>query len=90
MIIDSETFAEIAHHVKGCSDAILESCTKLRGLADSGMAPESPCWEETFDAMIEANSELGMIRAMMMAVLDANKDESRSRRLEVSAASTHA
>lgn len=87
MVIDSDTYSEMAHHVKGCSDGILAACTKLRELADQGMAPESEAWEATFDAMIEANSELGMLRAIMMAVIDANKDESRWRRSGASAAS---
>lgn len=79
MIVDKETFTELAVHLKLTSDAILKTARHLAVISnDPSNAPgHEEHWQGTLDALMAMNTEVTFIEKLMRALLDANQDENR-------------
>jgi hypothetical protein len=73
MIIDRETFTELAVHLKMASDAILSTTNHLAAIN----GPTSPTsddaeWEGTIESMMSVNLQITVMEQLLRAVMDAN------------------
>lgn len=76
MIIDRETFTELAVHLKLASDAVLTTARSLAVI--SGAVPQGMHeaeWRATLDSLMAMNSEISVMERILRALLDANRDE---------------
>ena len=78
MIIDRETFTELAVHLKLASDAILTTAHHLAALSSAGTpATEDAEWAGTIESMMSINNQITIMERLLRAVMDANRtDES--------------
>ena len=77
MIIDRETFTELAVHLKLASDAILKTARHLAVLSNG--EPESEeHWAGTLDSLMCMNSELTVMEKILRALMEANREEDAS------------
>lgn len=76
MIIDTETFTEVAVHLKLASDSVL---TVARGLAIvSGQQREQGndvAWAAVLDGLMAVNHEIAVMERTLTAVMHANAEE---------------
>jgi hypothetical protein len=76
VIIDRETFTELAIHLKLASDAILEAGRRLTGVSGDGSRAEERCAGALGDVTTLAIELIAMER-ILRAVMQANRDEER-------------
>jgi hypothetical protein len=73
MIIDRETFTELAVHLKLASDAILKTARHLAVLSNDSESEEH--WAGTLDNLMCMNTEITVMEKILRALMDANRDE---------------
>ena len=74
MIIDRETFTELAVHLKLASDAILKTARHLAVLSNG--EPESEeHWAGTLDSLMSMNTEITVMERILRALMEANREE---------------
>jgi len=80
MIIDSETFTELAVHLKLASDAILSTTHHLAAInSPSTPAAEDAEWKGTIESMMSVNHQITIMEQLLRAIMDANRaDQSPS------------
>ena len=74
MIIDHETFTELAVHLKLASDAILATAKHLAVLSKDNTAPDEH-WAGTLDGLMNMNTEITVMERILRALMDANREE---------------
>jgi hypothetical protein len=74
MIIDRETFTELAVHLKLASDAILKTARHLAVLSNGDSANEEQ-WAGTLDSLMSMNSEITVMEKILRALMEANREE---------------
>jgi hypothetical protein len=74
MIIDRETFTELAVHLKLASDAVLTTARHLAVLSNGNSGPEEN-WAGTLDSLMAMNSEVTVMERILRALLEANREE---------------
>jgi hypothetical protein len=77
MIIDRETFTDIAKHLEAASEGLLCAATGVAGLCpeiDPG-EPMSLKWLALIESMVAVNGEITALESVLRAVLDANREE---------------
>ena len=72
MIIDIETFTELAVHLKITSDAILKTAHSLAQLGATIQQQSDPVWEDVIKNMLAINNQVTTMEQLLRAVLDAN------------------
>ena len=80
MIIDRETFTEMALRLKRASEATLTAARHLAVLSNEDVGSEEH-WIGALDSVMAVNTEVSLIESLLGAVMDANRDESSSPRL---------
>jgi hypothetical protein len=77
MIVDKETFTELAVHLKLASDAILKTAKHLAVISnETGHSPsQEEHWAGTLDALMAMNTEITVMEKLLRALLDANREE---------------
>jgi hypothetical protein len=77
MIIDRETFTELAVHLKLASDAILSTTQHLAAInAPAESTPsEDAEWEGTIESMMSVNHQITVMEQLLRAVMDANHSD---------------
>lgn len=80
MIIDKETFAEIAIYLKLASDAILASAKHMAVISNLQIPPENweREWSDLIQSMMEINRQINNMERLLHAVHNANKEELKS------------
>ena len=74
MIIDRETFTELAVHLKLASDAILTTAHHLAALSSAGnRATEDAEWAGTIESMMSINNQITIMERLLRAIMDANR-----------------
>jgi hypothetical protein len=73
MIIDRETFTELAVHLKLASDAILKTARHLAVLSNDSESEEH--WAGTLDNLMCMNTEITVMEKILRALMDANREE---------------
>jgi hypothetical protein len=73
MIIDRETFTELAVHLKLASDAILKTARHLAVLSNDSESEEH--WAGTLDNLMSMNTEITLMEKILRALMDANREE---------------
>jgi hypothetical protein len=74
MIIDRETFTELAVHLKLASDAILKTAHHLAAISSTGGTPsEDAEWAGTIESMMSVNNQITIMERLLRAVMDANR-----------------
>ena len=71
MIIDRETFTELAVHLKLASDAILKTARHLAVLSNGDNSNEEQ-WAGTLDSLMAMNTEITVMEKILRALMDAN------------------
>ena len=84
MVIDHETFAEIAVHLKLASDAILKTARYLAVISNESSEGMEEQWAHTLEGMIELNNEIAVIEKLLRATMEANKEEAASKQPGIS------
>ena len=77
MIIDRETFTDIAKHLEAASEGLLSAATGVAGLCpeiDPG-EPVSFKWLSLIESMVAVNGEITALESVLRAVLEANREE---------------
>jgi len=74
MIIDRETFTELAVHLKLASDAVLTTAKHLAVLSNGNSAPDEH-WAGTLDSLMSMNSEITVMERILRALMEANQEE---------------
>jgi hypothetical protein len=77
MIIDRETFTDIAKHLEAASEGLLSAATGVAGLCpeiDPG-EPTSFKWLGLIESMVAVNGEITALETVLRAVLEANREE---------------
>ena len=74
MIIDHETFTELAVHLKLASDAILATAKHLAVLSKDNAAPDEH-WAGTLDGLMNMNTEITVMERILRALMEANREE---------------
>jgi hypothetical protein len=77
MIIDRETFTELAVHLKLASDAILKTARHLAVLSNGDSGSEEH-WAGTLDSLMSMNTEITVMEKILRALMDANREEDSS------------
>src|SRR5262249_27909433 len=68
MIIDRETFTELAVHLKLASDAVLTTARHLAVLSNGNNGPEEN-WAGTLDSLMAMNSEITVMERILRALM---------------------
>jgi len=74
MIIDRETFTDLAVHLKLASDALLTTARHLAVLSNGNSGPEEH-WAGTLDSLMSMNTEITVMERILRALMDANREE---------------
>ena len=74
MIIDRETFTELAVHLKLASDAVLTTARHLAVLSNGNNGPEEN-WAGTLDSLMSMNTEITVMERILRALMEANQEE---------------
>ena len=74
MIIDRETFTELAVHLKLASDAVLATAKHLAVLSN-GNSPPDEDWAGTLDGLMNMNTEITVMERILRALMEANREE---------------
>ncbi len=74
MIIDRETFTDLAVHLKLASDALLTTARHLAVLSNNNSGPEEH-WAGTLDSLMSMNTEITVMERILRALMDANREE---------------
>ena len=76
MVVDMETFTEMAVHVKLASDAILKTARHLAVISETTDRPDlDEHWSGTLDSLMSTNTEVTVMEKLLRAVLEANREE---------------
>jgi len=80
MIIDSETFTDLAVHLKLASDAVLSTTQHLAAIGTvNDPSGEEAEWEGTIGSMMSVNHQITVIEQLLRAVMDANQADDGNR-----------
>src|SRR5438034_10077030 len=74
MIIDRETFTELAVHLKLASDAILKTARHLAVLSNADSSNEEQ-WAGTLDSLMAMNTEVTVMEKILRALMESNREE---------------
>src|SRR4030095_1924728 len=74
MIIDRETFTELAVHLKLASDAVLATAKHLAVLSNGPTTPDEH-WAGTRDGLMHMNTEITVMERILRALMEANREE---------------
>lgn len=74
MIIDRETFTELAVHLNLASDAILKTARHLTVLSNGDPSNEEQ-WAGTLDSLTAMNTEITVMEKILRALMEANREE---------------
>jgi hypothetical protein len=76
MIIDRETFTELAVHLKLASDAILKTAHHLAAISSAGgSSTDDAEWAGTIESMMSVNNQITIMERLLRAVMDANRND---------------
>ena len=78
MIIDRHTFIDLATHLEGASEGVLEVTKRCVSLCEEGgetARPDQQCWVALVESLVSVNSELTAIEQILRALLEANREE---------------
>jgi hypothetical protein len=77
MIIDRETFTDIAKYLESASEGLLRAATGVATLCPE-MDPGEPAslrWLALIESMVSVNGEITALETVLRAVLEANREE---------------
>lgn len=77
MIIDRETFTDIAKHLETASEGLLTAATGVATLCPD-MDPGEPAslrWLALIESLVAVNGEITSLESVLRAVLEANREE---------------
>ena len=77
MIIDRETFTDLAVHLKLASDALLVTARHLAVLSNGNTGPEED-WAGTLNSLMSMNTEITVMERILRALMEANREETAS------------
>jgi len=93
VIIDRHTFIDLATHLEGASEGVLDITRRCVALCEDGAEgpPQGPTWMGLVESLITVNAELTALEQTLRALLEANREEEedvarRSRRTRAAAA----
>lgn len=82
MLVDRETFTEIALNLKLASDGILKTARCLARISDAedfaqhqGYEGAVDYWQEALDGLVTMNTAVTTMERLLHALLEANKEE---------------
>jgi hypothetical protein len=77
MIIDRETFTDIAKHLESASEGLLKAATGVATLCPD-MDPGEPAslrWLALIESLVAVNGDITSLEGVLRAVLEANREE---------------
>ncbi len=77
MIIDRQTFIDLATHLEGASEAVLDVTRRCVSLCEDNTdeRPQPKTWVGLVESLAAINSELTGFEQTLRAVLEANRQE---------------
>jgi hypothetical protein len=78
VIIDRHTFIDLATHLEGASEGVLDITRRCVALCEDGAGdgrPEGPTWMGLVESLITVNAELTALEQTLRALLEANREE---------------
>jgi len=77
VIIDRHTFIDLATHLEGASEGVLEVTRRCVAMCEQSSQPkaESPQWTGLVESLVTVNLELTAIEQTLRALLEANREE---------------
>ncbi len=77
MIIDRETFTDLAVHLMLASDALLSTARHLAVLSNADSGPDEN-WAGTLDSLTSMSTEITIMERILGALTEANREETTS------------
>jgi len=74
MIVDGESFVELAVHLKKASDALLDTAKHLSHISNNDHSGQEEEWHDTLGALVALQAEFTYMERLMRALLDANRN----------------
>jgi hypothetical protein len=77
VIIDRHTFIDLATHLEGASEGVLEVTRRCVALCEEGneTKPEHAAWIGLVESLVSVNVELTALEQTLRALLEANREE---------------
>jgi len=77
VIIDRHTFIDLATHLEGASEGVLEVTRRCVAICEGEgtLKPESTAWIGLVESLVAVNLELTAIEQTLRALLEANREE---------------
>ena len=75
MIIDRYTFIDLAMHLEGASEGILDVTKRCVALCEEAGSPAQGAWVGLVEALVSVNVELTALEQTLRALLEANREE---------------
>jgi len=77
VIIDRHTFIDLATHLEGASEGVLEVTKRCVSLCEEGgeTRPDQDSWVALVESLVDVNSELTALEQTLRALLEANREE---------------
>jgi hypothetical protein len=77
VIIDRHTFIDLATHLEGASEGVLDITRRCVALCEDATegAPEGQTWMGLVESLITVNAELTALEQTLRALLEANREE---------------
>ncbi len=82
MIIDRESFTDIAQHLERASSGLLAAASGLSQVCPQGSQSANPAmlrWLAVVEALLQVNGEITALESILRGLLEANCDEERTR-----------
>jgi hypothetical protein len=82
VIIDRHTFIDLASHLEGASEGILEVTKRCVALCEDSSArpPAQSAWIALVESLVSVNVELTALEQTLRALLEANREEEEASR----------
>lgn len=84
MVIDRHTFTDLARHLHGISEGMLDGMKKVVQLNPDGVTDQQALraeWMKAVDAFLRVNQEVLTMAELMRALLSANEEPQRDHEL---------
>ncbi len=77
MIIDRHTFIDLATHLEGASEGVLEVTRRCVALCEESadLKSEGSAWVGLVESLVAVNTELTALEQTLRALLEANREE---------------
>lgn len=75
MVLDQDTFVDLATHLEGASEGVLELTKRCVAICEREGSAQGEEWIALVDSLAQVNAQLAAIEQTLRALLEANREE---------------